>query len=141
MILAASSAFASRSSACGRFRSAKTFPELGVNSRLGIFPLLTSRPVCAQVEAAAGSGPVPVAGSRFRRLPSFGRHEDVNRFPELCYEHRAIRPARIVCAHLPDRFRKAVQHLRALMFLTDLRLIKCETEPVSNRGREARQPN
>src|ERR1035437_9362176 len=83
MILAASSAFASRSSACGRFRSAKTFPELGVNSRLGIFPLLTSRPVCAQVEAAAGSGPVPVAGSRFRRLPSFGRHEERKSLPRV----------------------------------------------------------
>jgi hypothetical protein len=27
------------------------------------------------------------------------------------------------------------------MFLTDLRLIKCETQLLSNRGREARQPN
>src|ERR1700678_1700146 len=34
-----------------------------------------------------------------------------------------------------------MQHLRALVFLTDLRLIKRETELVSNHRREARQPN
>ena len=34
-----------------------------------------------------------------------------------------------------------MQHLRAFMFLTDLRLIKRETELVSNYGREASQPN
>ena len=65
----------------------------------------------------------------------------VNRFPELCYLHRAIRPARIVSAHLPDRVRETVQHLRALMPLTDLRLIKGETELLTNHRWKARQPN
>jgi hypothetical protein len=54
---------------------------------------------------------------------------------------RAIRPARIVCAHLPDRFRKAANPLRALVFLTNLHLIQRETEFVPNRERAARQPN
>ncbi len=65
--------------------------------------------------------------------------EDIDRFPELCHVHCPIRPAQIVCTHLPDRFRKAAHHLRALTFLTDLCLIRCELVP--NRGREARQPN
>src|SRR6266699_3895672 len=115
MIFAANSAFASRSSACGRFKSANTFPELGVNSRLGIFLLLTSRPAYAQVGAFAGSDPIPVLGSQSRRLPSFGRHEERKPLPRVVLRTRAIRSARSVCAHLPDRFRKAVQHFRVLI--------------------------
>src|ERR1041385_6120273 len=83
MIFAANSALAKRSSACGRFRSANTFPELGVNSRFGIFPLLISPPAFAQVEAVDGSDPIPVVGSRFRMLPSFGRHEEHRLLPQV----------------------------------------------------------
>src|ERR1039458_5851976 len=83
MIFAANSAFASRSSALGRFRSAKTFPELGVNSLLGIFPLLTFPPACAQGEAAVGSNPIPVAGSQLQMLPSSGRHEERRSLPRV----------------------------------------------------------
>ena len=66
--------------------------------------------------------------------------QHVNRLPELCDIHRTIRPARIVCAYLPNRFLETVQHLRAFMLLPDLRLVECETELLSNRRREARQP-
>src|SRR6202166_1780493 len=75
MIFAANSAFANRSSACGRFRSANTFPELGVDSRLGIFLLLTSQPACAQAGAAAGSDPIHAAEWRCHALLSSGKHE------------------------------------------------------------------
>src|SRR6266542_2701285 len=67
--------------------------------------------------------------------------KNVNRFPELCNIHRAIRPARIVGAYLPNGSRKTVQHLRALMFLTYLGLIKGETEFLTNHRRKTRQPN
>src|ERR1041385_7199945 len=83
MIFAANSALAKRSSACGRFRSANTFPELGVNSRFGIFPLLISPPAFAQVEAVDGSDPILVAGWRFRTLTSFGRHEEHRPLPRI----------------------------------------------------------
>ena len=66
--------------------------------------------------------------------------KNVNCFPKLCRIYSAIRAARIVCAYLPDRFRKAVQHLRAFMLLPDLRLIERETELLSNRRWEARHP-
>ena len=64
----------------------------------------------------------------------------INRLRELCHVYSPIRPARIVRSHLPDRFRKAVQHLRAFMLLPNLRLVERETELLSNRGREVRQP-
>ena len=64
----------------------------------------------------------------------------VNRVPELCDVHRTIRPARIVCTHLPNRLGKALQDLRAIMFLPDLRLVERETQLLSNRRREVRQP-
>ena len=64
----------------------------------------------------------------------------VNRFPKLCHIHCPIRSARIVRSNLPDRFRKAMQHLRAFMLLPDLRLVQRESKLLSNRGREARQP-
>src|SRR5580692_11639354 len=82
MIFAANPAFANRSSACGRLRSAKTFPELGVDSRLGIFILLTSRPVCEQAGAAAGSGLILVGESRFPPSPSSGKHEARRPLPQ-----------------------------------------------------------
>src|ERR1043165_3674071 len=83
MIFAANSALANKSSACGRFRSANTFPELDVNSRVGIFSLLYSLPVCSQVEAVDGSDPIHVVGWRFRMLPSFGRHEERRRLSQV----------------------------------------------------------
>jgi len=67
--------------------------------------------------------------------------KNVNRFPELCYVHRAIRSSRIVSAHLPDRFRKSVQHLRGLMSLIDLRLVQRETQPLTDDRWKARQPS
>src|ERR1019366_6899051 len=83
IIFADNSAFASRSSACGRFKSAKTFPELGVYSRFGIFPLFTSRPACAQVGAVAGSNLYLAAELRFRRLLSSEKHEERKRLPRV----------------------------------------------------------
>jgi hypothetical protein len=47
----------------------------------------------------------------------------VNRFPELCYVHRAIRSTLIVRAHLPDRLGKATQDLCTFVPLPDLSLI------------------
>src|SRR5260370_23784660 len=82
MIFAANSAFTNRSSACGRFRSANTFPELGENSRLCIFLLLTSRPACEQAGAAAGSDLIHAAESRFPTLPSSGKHEARKPLPQ-----------------------------------------------------------
>src|SRR5579871_920549 len=64
----------------------------------------------------------------------------VNRSPKLCHIHRTIRSTRIVRTHLPDCFPKAVQDLRALMLLPDLRLVQRETEPLPNRGGKVRQP-
>jgi len=48
--------------------------DRGVNSRLGIFLLLTSQPPCEQAGAAAGSDPVHAAESRFRTSTSYGKH-------------------------------------------------------------------
>jgi len=67
--------------------------------------------------------------------------KNVDRFPKLCRIHCAIRPARMVCAHLPNGFRKTVQHHRALMPLADLRLVQRETELLTNHRRKAHQPN
>jgi hypothetical protein len=67
--------------------------------------------------------------------------KNVNFFPELRNVHRSIRPARIVCAHLPDRFPKTAQHFRALMSLADLRLVLCETELLADHRRKSSQPN
>src|SRR5713101_5869168 len=93
MIFAASSAFANRSSAFGRFRSAKTFPELGVDSRLGTFTLLFCRLACARVGAAAGSGLFLVAESRSPTLPSSEKHGARKQPPGiLCQVHRTIVP-------------------------------------------------
>ena len=64
----------------------------------------------------------------------------VNRFLKLCHIHRTIGPTRMVCTYLPNRLGKAVQHLRAFMLLPDLRLVERETELLSNRMREVRQP-
>src|ERR1035438_200866 len=129
MIFAANSAFASRSSACGRFRSANTFPELGVKSRLGIFHLLTSRPACAQDEAVDGSDPIPVVGSRFRRLPSSEKHEERKLLPRVVLHiprdtSRSDRPraparpfsqshATSLRSHVADRFATGTMRNRA----------------------------
>src|SRR5215472_1792233 len=83
MILAANSAFASRSSACGRFRSANTFPELGVYSRLGIFLDLTSRLACVPTSAVAGSDPILAGELRFQTLPSSEKHEERRSRPQV----------------------------------------------------------
>ena len=64
----------------------------------------------------------------------------VNRFPKLRDLHRTVRPARILCTHLPNRLGKAVQHLGAFMLLPYLRLVQGETELLPNRGKKARQP-
>jgi hypothetical protein len=65
--------------------------------------------------------------------------KNIKRFPDLRYVHRPIRPAWIVGADLPNGFRKTVQRLRALMFLSDLRLVQRETELLTNHRRKARQ--
>src|SRR5579871_3205505 len=102
MIFAANSALTSRSSGRGRFRSAKTFPELGVDSLFVIFPLLTFRTVCEQVEAAAGLDPVLVAESRFPTSLSSGRHEARKSLPQTVPHtpHDTFHPDR---PHAPAR--------------------------------------
>jgi len=64
----------------------------------------------------------------------------VNCFPKLCHVHCPISPARIVRAYLPNRLGEAVQHLRAFMLLPNLRLVERETQLLSNRRWEVRQP-
>src|SRR5690349_16302731 len=75
MIFVANSALASRSSASGRLRSAKTFPELGVNTRFAIFLLLTSGPNFERVEAGFELCPILAGELRFRMSPSSEKRE------------------------------------------------------------------
>src|ERR1700732_1667955 len=65
----------------------------------------------------------------------------VNSFPKLCHIHRTIGSTWIVCADLPNCLGKAVQHLRAFMLLTNLRLVQRETELMSSCGGKALQPS
>jgi hypothetical protein len=81
MIFAANSALTNKSSALGRFRSAKTFPELGVNSRLGTSPVLTFPPTARKLKPLPDQIQFPFRGSRFQIF---------------CL---------IVCAHLPTDLR------------------------------------
>ena len=58
---------------------------------------------------------------------------------ELCHVHRAVRPAGVVRAYLPNRFSKAAQYLRAFMRLPDLRLVQRKAESLSDRRWKALQ--
>src|SRR5215831_16316200 len=119
MIFADNSAFAKRSSAFGSFRSANTFPEPGVNFRLGIS--ITSLPgqlVC-KLEPLPDQFHFSKAGSRFPISPSSGTYE--GRRPRPQPEPRT----RLDTSHsghpraLANRVRKAAQDLRALMSLAN----------------------
>lgn len=64
------------------------------------------------------------------------RVKDVDLFPNPRQVNHSIRAARTVRAHLPNRFDKTAQDLGALVLLSDLSLVQCETELLLDRSRE-----
>ena len=75
-------AFASRSSACGRFKSANTLPDLGVNPLFGIFLSSFPRQLARKLKR--------------RRIRSFGRREERKPLPRVVRRipHDTYRPDR-----------------------------------------------
>ena len=105
-----------------------------------LMPYLEAGPF---LDLFAGAGGVGIEGLSRGAPSAVFVEEDRAAFAALADNVKRLglgERARIIRADLPDRFRKAAQHLPAFMLLPNLRLVERETQLLSNRSWEVRQP-